>query len=202
MIKAVLFDLDGVLVSAVEMHRVSFDKALMEVSGITLSDKEHEEYYNGLPTKKKLEKLISEGRVKDSDKEKIFQLKQYYTIESIPHVLQPTRAKEEMHQELSKRNIREVCVTNSIRETARLMLGETRQLRWMSFIISNEDVVMPKPHPEGYIRAMIRLRLQPEECLIVEDSLHGVEAAHLTGSHVLEVEGPHEVNWKTIEMCL
>lgn len=198
-IKAILYDLDGVLVSAVEMHRQSFDRALQEVSGAILSDEEHNNYYNGLPTNKKIDRLIQEGRVKVEDKEKIFQLKQFYTKESIPLTIFPSKKKDLLHQSAAERGIKICCVTNSIKETAELMLQASNQLKWLDLLISNQQVREPKPSPEGYRLAMKLLNLQPDECLIVEDSPHGIAAAKASGATVLEVEGPDDVVWDNVK---
>ena len=55
MIKAILYDLDGVLVDATEWHYESLNESLYEVAGFRLSRQEHLSSFNGLPTKKKLE---------------------------------------------------------------------------------------------------------------------------------------------------
>ena len=72
------------------------------------------------------------------------------------------------------------------------------QLKYMDFIIANEDVVNNKPNPDCYLLAISSLQLKPEECLIVEDSPKGLEAAYDTGAHVLEVENSLEVNKENI----
>lgn len=199
MIKAILFDLDGVLVDACRMHQVSFNRALMDVAGFSIGEDEHISYFNGLPTKKKLEALIKEGRVKEKDKEEIFSLKQKYTIEEIPNTIFPSYHKQKMHERIKRMGIEEVCVTNSIQKTAELMLIASLQLQYMKFLISNEDVAAAKPSPEGYRLAMERLSMDPGDVLIVEDSPHGIEAAKASGGHVLSVKGHEEVVWETIE---
>ena len=57
MIKAILYDLDGVLVDATEWHYESLNEALKEISGFEISRLEHIQTFNGLPTMKKLEIL-------------------------------------------------------------------------------------------------------------------------------------------------
>ena len=90
-------------------------------------------------------------------------------------------------------------MTNSITETAQLMLECSGQWDFMEFLISNQMVKNPKPHGEGYIRAMIRLNSQPEETLIVEDSQRGLKAAYSTGAHVVQVPNADAVTKSLIE---
>lgn len=195
MIAAILYDLDGVLVNACEWHYLALNNALKEVAGdrAVISRTEHETVFNGLPTKRKLDILIQQGRVRATDWKAIWDLKQSLTMTTIDEHAGVDPEKIELHEWTRKAGIVSACVTNSIRETARLMLERTGQLAFMDFVISNEMVRRAKPHAEGYIRAMVRLGAMPEEVLIVEDSEKGLQAAEAAGAHVLEVAGPHEV---------
>jgi beta-phosphoglucomutase-like phosphatase (HAD superfamily) len=195
MIKAILYDLDGVLVNACEWHYLALNNALLQVAGkrALISRTEHETVFNGLPTKRKLDILIQQGRLRDSDWKAIWELKQSLTLSTIGQHAEMDAEKVELHQENRAAGIVSACVTNSIEQTATLMLERTGQLPFMEFLISNEMVRKAKPHAEGYIRAMIRLNVMPEHTLIVEDSEKGQQAAEASGAHVLMVAGPHEV---------
>lgn len=205
MIKCILFDLDGVLVDACEIHRVSLNRALKEISNAEISEEEHhsiENPLNGLPTKKKLNVLLSQNRIKEQDVDLIFNLKQEYTIEEIKKNLYKDNIKIELHRHNRWNGLKNACVTNSIVKTAALMLECTGQLEYMEFIISNEAVRFPKPHSEGYIKAMIKLGFYPEECVIVEDSPNGLLAARGTGAHIWEVKDPKEVNYDNFQQFM
>jgi beta-phosphoglucomutase len=157
--------------------------------------------FNGLPTKRKLDILIQQGRVRDKDWKGVWDLKQALTTETIEQNAQLDLEKIQLHEETRRAGMVSVCVTNSIEATARLMLERTGQMGFMEFLISNEMVRRPKPHAEGYIRAMIRLGVMPEEVLVVEDSDKGLQAAEASGAEVLKVAGPHELV-KRVRGCL
>jgi len=186
-IRGVLFDLDGVLVDACEWHYLALNKALREVAGFVISRIEHDTIFNGLPTRAKLALLLKQGRIRERVVEQIWDLKQQYTTESITQNSTPDMAIISLHQRLHERGIKIACVTNSIGESAKLMLSMTQQLRYFDLLITNEMVKHPKPHAEGYIRAMVRLALMPDECLIVEDSDKGMQAAMAAGAHIQRV---------------
>lgn len=198
-IKAILFDLDGVLVSACEWHYLSLNKALKSVSNYEISRSDHETTYNGLPTKTKLSMLVSAGHIIMEDVQKIWDMKQDATKAVVNELATHDAEKMMLHRKTAEIGITSACITNSIRETAELMLDRTGQLQYMKFIVTNEDVRNPKPHPEGYIRAMVRLGLMPDECLIVEDSPKGLQAARNTGAMILEVSDSSEVAPKVCE---
>lgn len=199
MIKAILMDLDGVLVDACEWHYLSLNKALSEVGATAITRAEHETIFNGLPTNTKLEILAQQGRVRRDQFQQIWSLKQEFTKDSIIENSGPDDEKIRLHEWTHSQGIVSACVTNSICETATLMLDMTGQLRFMKFIITNEQVKNPKPHGEGYIRAMVRLGMEPDSCLIVEDSDKGLRAAHSTGAMVLPVRNATETAMLTMK---
>lgn len=200
-IKAVLFDLDGVLVDAVDLHEKAFIDAVMLCTGNTISHEMHARELNGLPTRVKLEKL---GYV-DNLCERIYNEKQKTTIDAIRETLEPDIAKRIMLGDLLRNGYRVGCVTNSIRATATLMLTETHLYEKIELLVSNQDVVSTKPHPEGYWKAMSHFGVFPYETLIVEDSDTGYKSALLSGAHTWHVSGPEEVTLmnliKEIDRC-
>lgn len=202
-IKAILYDLDGVLVDACEWHYQALNRALREIAGTEIDRAEHTTSFNGLPTRKKLEQLVLFGRVRSIDVEKIFQTKQAYTIDTINEMARPDPEKIELHKYVCHQlGIPIACVTNSIRETAVAMLEKTDQLRYMSLLITNEDVTHPKPRAEGYIQAMVRLGVTPDRTLIIEDSPVGTEAAFASCANYTIVRGYDVVTKKLVARSL
>lgn len=82
MIKAVIFDLDGVLIDATHWHYEALNKAL-RLFGYTITEEEHKDFYNGLPTRKKLEHLSRDKGMPVSLHALINLMKQKYTQELI-----------------------------------------------------------------------------------------------------------------------
>ena len=78
------------------------------------------------------------------------------------------------------------------------MLEKTDQLQYMNSVISNEDVSLPKPSPDGYDIAIKKLNLQSNECMIIEDSPKGIEAVRQTGANVYCISGLHEVTLENV----
>jgi HAD superfamily hydrolase (TIGR01509 family) len=64
----------------------------------------------------------------------------------------------------------------------------------MNCIVSNEDITHAKPHPEGYIKALVLLGCVPSDAIIIEDSPKGIQAAERTGAKVVVVANATEVN--------
>lgn len=191
-IKSILFDLDGVLVDACEWHYIALNQALTSIGINPISIDDHVKTYNGLPTSVKLEML----GLQEEEKKLVWELKQKYTLESIRKNSKIQNEKIKLFAELKKMGIKIVCVTNSIRETAIEMLTRTGQIEYFDLIITNEDVIKNKPNPDCYNTAVERLNLKPMECVIVEDSPKGIEAAKLSvipNSNIWIVKNSKEV---------
>lgn len=198
MIKAIFFDLDGVLVDACDWHFHSLNDSLRHFKGIEISYDEHLSKFNGLPTSVKLQML----NLDDEEQKKIWQMKQDRTLENIRKFGQKDKYKIKMLDSLKKEGYILVCVTNSIRETAIEMLKVTGQLRFFDKLITNEDVDKNKPHPDCYLLAMSLFSLNKEQCIIIEDSAKGRQAAYASGANVLEVEDVYDVTLDNLRRML
>jgi HAD superfamily hydrolase (TIGR01509 family) len=93
----------------------------------------------------------------------------------------------EMLAELKSRGIPAAVATSSRAPHALGHLGTAGLLDMFATIVTRDDVVNPKPHPEPYLTAAKRLGVKPENCLAVEDSHSGVRAAHAAGMQTIMV---------------
>ena len=177
MIKLVIFDLDGVLVDACEWHRVALNKALLEICDYEIPLEEHYSTFNGLPTKEKLKLLTKQKLVKRKDYEAISQRKQELTLELIGSNCLLDQTKIDLMKALKAKGIHIACFTNSIRQTAELMLKKTGVLDLLEELVTNEDVKKPKPSPEGYLKVIRKFKVPKKNVVIVEDSPKGHAAA-------------------------
>ena len=193
-IKAVLFDLDGVLVDAREWHFDALNQAL-EVFGYKITREEHESFYNGLPTFKKLEKLSEEKGLPASLHQLIYDLKQQHTKRSLHGNTRPSFEKQLMLKRLKNAGLKLAVCSNSIKETVDVMLENALIKDYFDLLLSNQDVKQNKPHPEIYLTAMERLGVLPEQTIIVEDAPHGVAAAKASGAKVIVVDNANDVNF-------
>jgi beta-phosphoglucomutase len=195
--RAVLFDLDGVLVDMPRGHYEALNRAL-SLFGAKIEEDEHYNYFNGLPTRKKLEELERQGRLPEGIREFVNDVKQQHTKKVIPDYCPPDYSKLIMLRALKDRKYLLACCSNSIQETLHLMLKSANLFDFFDVIIGNDDVKEPKPNPEMYLTAMKRLGVTPAEALIIEDSPHGIAAARASGADVREVRNVHDVHLELI----
>ena len=194
LIKLIIFDLDGVLVEAKNIHYDALNKALGEYA---ISWNEHLSTYDGLKTSQKLDMLSKQKGLPVDMHEGIWKAKQIHTLIMLKELV-PSITLKKLMQELTSDGYMLAVASNSIRKTVITVLAKLGIIEYMDLIISNEDVLNSKPHPEMYWSAISKMKCLPEETLIVEDSPYGLLAAARSKSHILRVKNPKEVNTKSI----
>jgi len=196
-IKAVIFDMDGVLIDARDWHYESLNKAL-GLFGSEISRYDHLVTFDGLPTKKKLEMLSIENGFPKKLHDFTNKLKQQYTMDIVHVKCKPTFQHQYALSKLKNSNYKIAVCSNSIRNTIEVMMERSGLIDYLNFIISNQDVKNGKPDPEMYTLAMNKLKLNPDECLIVEDNENGFKAAIASGANLFKVENPDDVTYFNI----
>lgn len=196
-IKAVIFDMDGVLIEAKDWHYEALNKAL-GLFGMEISRYDHLVTYDGLPTRKKLEMLSAERGLPSRLHEFINDMKQQYTMELVHAQCKPRFHHEYALSRLRQEGYRLAVASNSIRNTVQVMMERSALMGYLDLFLSNQDVTVGKPDPEIYVQAIQRLGLRPEECLVVEDNENGKQAARGSGAWLMEVNEVEEVNYPNI----
>lgn len=197
-IKAVIFDMDGVLIEAKDWHYEALNKAL-NLFGMEISRYDHLVTYDGLPTKKKLEMLSTERRLPKDLHKFINDMKQQYTMEIVYASCKPTFHHEYALSKLKNSGYQMAVCSNSIRNTIEIMMQKASLEQYFEFYVSNQDVKHGKPDPEMYIKAIEKLGFDPKECMIIEDNENGIKAAKASGAWVMEVDAVEDVNYQNIE---
>jgi beta-phosphoglucomutase len=213
MIKGVIFDLDGVLVSTDELHYKAW-KQLAEELGIMDFTKEDNCLQKGVSRMESLEVVLSKGMKVYSDAEKLVladrknsyyvELLQELSTEAVlPHVVETLKT-------LRGQGI--LIGVGSVSKNTPLILKKTKLEQFIDKISCGLDITRSKPDPEVFLVAAKKLGLQNEECLVVEDSAAGIVAAKAADMKCLGV-GPEykqlgadyesltlqsEVDWHTI----
>jgi len=196
-IKAVLFDMDGVLIDAKDWHYEALNQAL-SLFGMEINRYDHLVTYDGLPTKKKLEMLTLERGLPKALHNFINEMKQEFTLQLGYAKCKPTFNHQYALSSLRMRGYRMAACSNSIRKTMEVLFERAALTDYFDFFISNEDVREAKPNPEMYVTAINRLGFKPEDCLILEDNENGIKAAKASGAHLLVVGDISDVNLENI----
>lgn len=196
-IKAILFDMDGVLIDAKDWHYEALNKALT-LFGMEINRYDHLVTYDGLPTRRKLEMLTLERGLPKKLHTFINDIKQQFTLDEVHLKCKPNFLHEYALSRLKSEGYRMAVCSNSIRKTIEVMLEKAAISDNFEFYMSNQDVTKGKPDPEIYINSMKKMGVSPSETLILEDNEHGIKAALASGAHLLKIDSVDDVNYLNI----
>ncbi len=196
-IKAIVFDMDGVLIDAKEWHYLALNKALA-LFGYAISLHDHETRFDGLPTKVKLRTLSEESSLPTSLHSFINEMKQIYTVQIVTQKLTKNLQHIYAIRRLRSEGYRIGVASNSVRKTIDEMMMRAGLASLLDFTLSNEDVSKPKPSPEIYEKAMVLANVAPHECLVLEDNPFGWKAAVDAKAHLLKIGTVHDVSYENI----
>ena len=197
-IKAIIFDMDGVLIDARDWHYEALNKAL-SMFGMAISRFDHLVTYDGLPTKEKLKMLSLEKGLPDGLHSFINELKQQFTIEEVILKCRPVFHHQYALARLKSEGYKLVVCSNSIKDTITIMLTKAGIIDYFDFYLSNQDVKKGKPDPEMYNTAISKLELTKNECLVVEDNENGIKSAQAAGASLLRVYNVNDVHYQSIK---
>jgi HAD superfamily hydrolase (TIGR01509 family) len=201
MIKAILFDMDGVLIDARDWHYEALNRALA-LFGMEIARDAHLATFDGLPTRRKLDILTKTRSFPLKLHEFVNALKQSYTTEIAHARCHPVFQHRFALSELKRDGFRLAVCSNSIRQTVALLMRLSALEQYIELQLSNEDVGRAKPDPEIYVKAISKFGIQPAEALILEDNEHGIQAARASGAHVLLVGSPDDVTYARIRATI
>jgi len=198
MIKGLIFDLDGVLVDTKDLHFLALNEALKKIKiKNIISYNDHVNIYDGLPTSEKLKLLNERKIIKKSQFKDIIKHKQKLTIHLLRKKIKYNKKIYDLFYKLSK-NYKLAIATNAVRETMELCLKLLKIKKFCSYAICNNDLNNPKPHPEIYLRCLIKLGLKPSETIIIEDSHYGRISAQDSGCHLMPIKNLDDVTFNNI----
>jgi len=198
MIKAILFDMDGVLIDAKDWHYEALNRAL-EHFGYTISRESHLSTFDGLPTSTKLRMLSRSRGLPEGLHDFLNKLKQAYTLERGYQRCKPVFHHQYALARLKKDGYKLAVCSNSVRQSIETMMSLSALSAHLDLIVSNQDVENGKPDPQMYLKAIKTLNIEPHECLILEDNEHGIQAAVASGGHLLKIGLPDDVTYQAIK---
>ncbi|MFQ3174531.1 MAG: beta-phosphoglucomutase [Flavobacterium sp.] len=177
--KAFIFDLDGVIVDTARYHYSAWQKIATELKiDFTL---EHNELLKGVSRVRSLDIILELGKVEASQEDKnkwLFQKNEEYLSylvdmdqsEILPGVIRMLKYLKEKKQAIA---------LGSASKNARPILEKTGIIHYFDIIVDGNDVTNAKPDPEVFLIAAKLLDAKPEDAIVFEDSVAGIQAANI-----------------------
>jgi len=191
LVKACIFDLDGVIVDTAKYHYLAWKKLADEL-GINFTQKDNERL-KGVSRKQSLEIILELGNLKLNEKEKevLAEKKNKWYIEYISRM-----GKSEIFPgvetfiDILRENNIKTAIASASKNTCTILerLGLEGKF---DVIIDGTMITKAKPDPEIFLKAAKYLKVNPTECVVFEDAVAGVEAAKRAGMKVIGVGDPN-----------
>ncbi len=179
--KAIIFDVDGVLVDTVPYHFLAWQK-MFQQAGASFDFSDYLEKVNGLPRAVGIKNILTD--VADDELDKLAEVKQQFFLELVDH--KPPKplggVKAFLH---SLGNNLFYLAAASSSKNAPFVLKKTKLDHFFNTIVSGHDFKKPKPDPELFLLAAKKLGMNPSECVVFEDAYHGVEAGNRGGMYTI-----------------
>ena len=188
--KAFIFDLDGVIVDTAKYHFLAW-KELAEALGFDFTE-EQNELLKGVSRVRSLDILLDLGKVELSQAEKdkylVEKNEQYLKYISKMDTTEILPGISKLLTFLKAEKIR--FALGSASKNARLILKNLNLLDLFDAIVDGNDVSTAKPDPEVFLIAAEKLGADPEDCIVVEDALAGIQAAKAAGMTTIAIGEP------------
>lgn len=187
--KAVLFDMDGVIVDSEPLHVAAF-QATLKSYGHDLSDEQYKQHFAGKTDEagfKQYFDFIGET----VELPVIMNEKATAYLELAAGQLTPYPGVIEFIKSLAREGTPLALVTGSLRAEAEVTLKTFSLANFFSAVIAAEDISQSKPSPEGYLKAARALGIAPSDCIVIEDAPSGLRAARAAGMRCLAVTTTH-----------
>ena len=182
-IRAIIFDMDGVVVDSMQLHMDAWKRVFADMgTGLTLADIKSDFGHSSRVILHKLLARRDHGREPGRDEiEYWFQRKCAISCQMARHTAQPIRGFPEFIRRVRARKLPVALGSAASRPFVEAVLDKLQIRDQFDAIITVDDVSAPKPDPEIFLKAAAAIHMQPKDCLIVEDSHPGIEAAVASG---------------------
>ena len=187
MIKAIIFDLDGVMVTTDHLHYLAWKK-MADKEGIYF-DEEINHRLRGISRMASLEIILEKANQTYSRKEKealaTYKNDVYKELlKSLDHTDILANVLKVMEQ-LKKRDLK-IAIGSSSKNTP-IILDQIGLSESFDAIADGNDITKSKPNPEVFLIAAKKLNIKPSECMVIEDAKAGIEAAKSAGMKAFAV---------------
>ncbi len=176
--KGFIFDLDGVIVDTAKYHFLAWRK-LANTVGVDFSEEQNEQL-KGISRVKSLEKILDWGGITLSE-DKFMELMAKKNHDYLKYVdaMDASETLPDIPKILNYlQSIEQPIALGSASKNARTILKKVHLFEAFDAIVDGTDVTKAKPDPEVFLNAAKLLGITPEECIVFEDSVAGVQAAN------------------------
>jgi beta-phosphoglucomutase family hydrolase len=181
---AIIFDMDGVLIDSGRFHLESWQR-LAEENGIECSESLFWETFG--QTNRQILPRLFERELREEELSRLGDRKEELYREIVAHQAEPMPGVPALIDGLVNRGWRIGIGSSGPRANVELIIDRFALGKIVSAFTSSEDVTHGKPDPEVFLKAAEKMGVDPKACVVVEDAIHGIEAAHRAGMKCIAI---------------
>jgi HAD superfamily hydrolase (TIGR01509 family) len=187
--KAVLFDMNGVIVDDEPLHLLAFRKVLRD-KGLDLTQDDYKQFFAGKTDADGFRAYLADNDL-DFELDVLMDKKAQAYMELADGAIQPYPGVIAFIQSLFDSGVRLGLVTSSLKVEAETVLRAFGLSEMFEVEVTANDIDRGKPDPEGYLKGAKALSLPPSDCVVIEDAPSGVAAAKTAGMRCVAVLNTH-----------
>ena len=180
---AVIFDLDGLLADT-EIISLKVYQELLKDFGIPFTEETYSREYSGHREEENVQRFLDTYDLPwtfDQTLEKVYELEARILAKGV----NLKKGAKNLLAFLQREGIPIALATSSVESRARMILDSNGILSLFDHLVFAKDVKRSKPYPDIFLKACSDLNVLPENCLVLEDSEAGIEAAYRAGIPVV-----------------
>jgi len=184
-IQAVIWDLDGVIIDSADEHRRAWQRLARE-EGIVMTDADFWATFG-----RRNDDIFATiwGEMPPERAKELADRKEMYFRELIRESAAPLPGSIELMRGLHEAGFLQALASSTPIENIQLISDVLGLKRYLTVIVSGETVARGKPAPDIFLKAASELHMDPTKCLVIEDAVAGVQAAHAAGMRCIAVAG-------------
>ena len=190
MLKAVIFDMDGVLVDSEPLHAQA-ERETFAPFGIDVSDEELQRYI-GRTSRFLIRDFIDRYRL-DVREEDLYR-RHRTNLRTLYERVAPIPGALELLREIGASDVKIGLASSTDLDLIRIAVERLAVASFFHALVSGQEVERPKPDPDIFLETARRMGCDPSECVVIEDSRAGVEGAKRAGMACAAFESPHSLN--------
>ena len=188
-IQAIIWDLDGVIIDSAEEHRRAWQRLARE-ENVKMTDAD---FWSTFGKRNNDIFAIIWGPLSPEQAQQLGNRKETYFRDLIRHSATPLPGSMELMQSLHEAGYPQALASSAPIENIQLISEVLGLGRYLTALVSGETVPLGKPAPDIFLKAAQELRIEPPYCLVIEDAVAGVEAAHAAGMRCIAVAGERDL---------
>ncbi|MDO8644248.1 MAG: HAD family phosphatase [bacterium] len=186
MITTVIFDMDDLMVNTSALHFAAYERVLQDYGIEEPIPEKLKSHFFGMRVEEIMGELAVHSKIQATGKI-LAEKREPYFMKLVREGVQPMPGLLILIENIKKWNLKRVVGTSGVPLYVNEVLRQLKLVDFFQGVVTGDQVKNPKPAPDTFLKAAEVIGSRPEECVVLEDSGHGVDAGKRAGMRVIGV---------------